>query len=535
MKNTRSILAQLLVVFMLGCNIQDLDFDNIQAPEIDGVYAAPLGELTYTMSELLDEIGDQSAELLEDPETGVLYLEYRDSASFNTSSDLININDVSNSASFELPATAPLGTPQTVTIDTSFTFDYEPDQNERIDLLEYITGTINLTVSTSLALNINYSVTIENTTLNSIPVTLSGTVSNGNSPQISSQDLANHETVLDFQGGLNIFSVDINLVIPLAAGEGIGGGESFDFQVDYIDQTFSLVQGQFGQDTVNVGNTILDIPFFSDLEGEGLKLGSPTIQFDFANSFGLPIGILFGGMYSIDNNNGTNDTIFLNGSVTETPQIVAGADVPGNTQETTLTINKSNSSLAELLAVSPDQIGFDLQAVTNPDDDTQTNFMQDNSSIETSILVTMPLAIQLEDLTREISFDLGGGLDFSEADSAVLRIVTYNGLPFSGEMDVEVYNANDSLLFIAAENLVLQTPFIGNDGIVTQIRSITADIPIGPSGIAAFKNGSSLNLRITLNTPASLSANDIFVKIRNIDSLHVKVSAVAAVKYQIEK
>ena len=527
MKSMRSLLASGVVLLLLGCNIQDLEFDNIQGIKLDGDYAAPIGEAIYTMSELLVEIGD-TTELQED-ENGVLFLEYTDQAVFTSSTDIINIGDVIDNASFNLPVTPPVASNQTIIVDTTLYLEYASNQNERIDSVFYSSGDLILDATLTGISNVNFDITVTSTSnvLTNQQILFSGST-NAN----QTRPLADHKTIFTYQGAVNVFPVDVHLEIPLTPGQQILPGETFNIQLSFLNQVFDEIYGRFGQDTVLVGNTMLNIPFFEEFSTEGFFLATPSITFDFENSFGVPFGILFEGMYSVNDNSGTNDTTYLEGNITNSPQLVVPATTPGQAATTTLVVNKTNSSLGDLLATTPDQLGFNLQAVTNPNDAGALNFLSQGNQIQTDILVRMDLAVRLEDLSRDIEFNLGGGLDFNEVDSAVLRVVTINSLPFSGTMEVNIIgNANDTL-YTAPEKLVLKTPFLSNSGLVEQPRNNTADIPLSPDGIEALKTGTKVALHLVLNTPESLTANDIFVKIRTIDFIEIKASVVAGVNFQ---
>lgn len=527
MKSMRSLLASSVVLLLLGCNIQDLEFDNIQGIKLDGAYAAPIGETTYTMSELLVEIGD-TTELQED-ENGVLFLEYRDQAIFNSSTDIVSIGDVIDNASFDLPVTPPVASNQTIIVDTTLYLEYTADNNERIDSVFYSSGDLTLDATLVGVSNVNFDITLTSTssTLTNQQVLYSGST---NSDQTRS--LANHKTIFTYQGSVNVFPVDIHLEIPLTTGQQILPGETFSIQLSFLNQVFDEIYGRFGQDTVTVGNTIMDIPFFSDFGTEGFFLATPSITFDFENSYGVPFGILFEGLYSVDENQGVNDTTYLQGNITNSPQLVTAAPAVGETETTTHVVSKSNSTLGNLLATTPDQLGFNLQAVINPNNPGASNFLSQNNSIQTDILVRMDLAVQLVNLSRDIVFKLGGGLDFNEVDSAVLRVVTVNSLPFSGTMELNIIGNASDTLYTAPEKLVLKTPFLSNSGLVTQPRNNTADIVLGPEGVEALKTGSQVALHLVLNTPESLTANDIFVKIRLQDYIEIKASVVAGVDFQ---
>ncbi len=528
MKSMRSLLASGVVLLLLGCNIQDLEFDNIQGIKLDGDYAAPIGETIYTMKELLVEIGDTTE--LQVDEDSVYFLEYRDQAIYTSSIDIINIGDVVDNASFDLPVTPPVASNQTIVVDTTLYLEYSASQSEQIDSVFYLSGDLILDATLTGISNVNFDITLPSVTRvgSGLQVLFSGSTNYNGTPF----SLSAHKTVFTYQGAVNVFPVDVHLEIPLTTGEQILPGETFNLQLSFLNQVFDEIYGKFGQDTVTVGNTTLDIPFFEDFTTEGFILGTPNITFDFENSFGVPFGILFEGMYSVNDNSGVNDTTYLEGSITNSPQLVVAAATPGQSEITSIQVDKTNSSLSDLLATTPNQLGFNLQAIINPNDPGASNFLSQNNSIVTDILVRMDLSFQLEDLARDIEFSLGGGLEINELDSAVLRIVTVNHLPFSGSLELNIIGDASDTLYSAPETLVLKAPILDNSGKVLRSRNNIADISLSSEGIVALKTGTKVALHLVLNTTESGTGKDFFVKITTQDYIEIKASVVAGVDYQ---
>jgi len=519
------IAALILLLTCMSCNVGDLDFSNIEKPTLEPTVAIPLGSLSYTMRELIEKVGDSQLDLQEDS-SSLIHLAYYDTASFNSGEEIITINDVLNSEKIFVDKTEESSESQVVGIKENFTFKYPAENNEQIDSIFYKAGEMVLTVTSFLAHDLTYDIQIANTRKvsdNSF-VTFSGELA-ANSSKSSSVDLVGYKTLLSFsEENGNVFGLDADISIFVGPNEGIPENDSIDITLRYQNQEFSLIYGKFGQDTLNVGGETLDVKFFSDLGESGLRFGSPEINFNFTSSFGLPLGILFNGMYGVDSTENGIDTVYLSGDAATIPQIIGGASTPGDAISSTVSLSPSNSSIRDLLGVSPNTIGFNLTSITNPEDPTQSNFVIDTSKISTTIEMKLPMELSLDDLTQEVGFDLGEGLEFEAADSVSLRIVADNGFPFSASVKLSIVDENDSTLFSVPSVLVLEAPFLNLQGLVTQSRRQVSDVPINKSGVEALAVGSRLKLILTLNTPSS--NREIFVKILADYRLDVKVSAV---------
>lgn len=507
-----------------ACNVGDLDFDNVEMQPITGVFSFPLGETTYIMRDLLISQTD-SIGFIEDS-TSLLTLQYFDTITYNATNDFVQIDNIVQNGTVTAPA-SPAGTARTETIFTSFDLAYDPLNNEQLDSVFYETGDLTIETVSALSGTLNYSYTIANTTniTTNNAVMLSGSI-NGPGTDTQTQSLINHRTRLT--GGSNTFSVILDATIDLAATDNLIGNEQITFTITYGNQTFNLIYGKFGQDTIQVGNQSIDIDFFSQSNREGITFGNPSMTFDFRNSFGVPIQVDFSGLNGDDGNGGNQ--VFLSGDIVRNPPTITASDVnspgpniPGETTQTIIEINNTNSNLRNLLASSPSRLVFDVSGLSNAEDDSQLNYLQPTSQITANVTMEIPMEIQLENMKESGTYGLGDGLDLDNVDSAFVRVVTINELPFSAVVDLEIQDADSMTLYTIADNQIMVAPFINVNGEVTDPNGVTADIPLNKEGVDALAVGSHILITLTLNTPVSQTSRDIYVKVLADYMLTVKV------------
>lgn len=513
---------------MAACNVEDLDFENLKSPTLTSNSGVPIGNVTYTMRELIEKVNDDELDLQEDS-TSLIFLIYRDTAQFNTGADIIDIADINQSVFFTLPATVPLlDRDTTINISQSFELVFQPTENEELTEVFYSEGQLRFVVNPNINFDNSYTATFQNTrevaTDNPLVITETSPATNS---------LVGYKSVFLFANDSNRFQLDFDFSISLGPNEFIPANTDVTLNISYLNQEFSLLFGRFGQDTINVGGQVLQVDFFEDLGDEGFIFGNPTFNFEFVNSFGLPLGLTFDGMYGVEGSGSTADTTFLAGEATTVPQIVAGAETVGESVNSIVSLNTSNSTIRTLLAGSPNQIGFDLTAIANPEDITALNFIDNNSQISTYIEAVLPLQVQLNDVTRGIDFSLGGGLNFSQADSLTIRVVSINEIPFSLALDLEIYDENDSLLYVVADSQPVITPFLNLDGSIKQARKQVENIPLDAAGIEALNNGDRINLRITMNSPESRNSEDIFVEILADYKLEIQIAAIGTLNVDL--
>lgn len=526
-----SVIIIFLGFFFVRCDFDKLDFDNFKVRPIDGEHGVILGNVTYTMQDLIEKQEDPELDLQEG-EGSLLIFVYKDSIKYESQNDFIDIQDITSSANIDVsvnatPPTTVTG-PATVNIAKTFNnFEYNPSNNEELDSIFHSSGQVVVTVTSALTGILNYKIRLNNTIkVDGSPFEVVGTIVNtrtdidaGTGVSVSSLDGAK----TTFPEAENHFDVDFEASLILGDGELLLGTESLSFEIIFVNQAFSAIYGKFGQDTVQVGNTTIDMSFFEESGNEGIFFGNPTITFDFDNTFGIPFGVDFSIVFG-DKGIGTPKT-FLSGPITEEFPVASPADANnlGIPTKTIIEINKENSNIVNILSKSPSRLVLDVYAVSNPYDVTVSNFQTPDSKFAADIDVEMPMELQLESFKHTGTLSLKR-LDVSNLDSAYMRIVTVNELPFSGILELEVQDVNNNPLYTVTDHLVLKAPFINADGLVTDANSILEDVPLGVEGVQALDEGSHLFLSMTLNTPRALNSRDIFVKVLADYKLEIKVS-----------
>jgi len=530
MMNKLRFLSFVLLLFSLGCNVGDVRFDDLQIPNYQGIIAVPLGEVTYTLTELIDELGDSSV-LIEEDENTFLTLVYFDTISYDEN-ELIDIQDINQIGTIPIP-------PSTTQIDLTIpplNFDYPASENEEVTQLDYESGELEIMVETSGQGTIEYRIEIPNTfnigsnaTVNFLNSATSAT------PGVNTiGDLNGYRTTLTRVGNENRFTVNLtDVVLVLGAGEATVTGDEITVTVNYRNQVFESIYGRFGRDTIQLGSQEIDLPFFSELGRNGqLIFENPQIRLNVSNSIGVPLGLRLGGIYTEKYDSATNTTIttILSGQVVQNLQIVrppALANI-GQAEETILTIENRNSNIRNLLSTAPGLIGFDISAITNPPSTSSLNFIQPtNTSIETIIEMRLPLAMQLRNLQRELEFVLPASLDeLDDADSVSLRIVTENLLPFNTRMDFDIIVA-DTVGYRIPNTLIMATPFLNSDRIANEKQVNIANISLNPEAITAMQNGEMIRMTLTMNTPQALNSNEIYPRFLSRYELTVKLSVAA--------
>ena len=537
-----------------ACNVGELEFDNLEVTPIEGPFVFPLGQATYVMRDILSKQTGDSLSFEEDS-TSLYTLFYYDTIRYSTPNDFVQIDNIQIIDTLE---SVPVGTAPT-SVNGSYLlegFEYNPTKDEQLDSIFYATGDLVITTSTNMDATVNYSFTFPSTVElgSNTPITVSGTINGVPGATTYVQDtqtesLVGYKTELIDPSGDNSFDIELDLEVILSGTQSTNGLEDFAFNITFANQTFSLIYGKFGRDTVQVGNQSLEIDFFSQAAREGITFGNPSMTFDFRNSFGVPVGIDFSGLHAVD---ADGNQTFLTGNIANNPPVIEGSDVnspgistPGETVQTIVEIDRTNSSIIKLFGSSPEQLVFDVKGRSNPENQTDLNYLQPTSEISAYVAIEIPMEVQLEDYQETGTFSLRNGFDASNLDSAFIRLVTLNELPFTGTVSLEVQAEDSTVLFPITDESdprydsattnhptqierltnipVIKAPLINVNGDVTDPSGETHDVALTNEEVQLLSGAARIVITMTLNTPASQTSRDIYVKILADYTLTLKV------------
>ena len=156
-------------------------------------------------------------------------------------------------------------------------------------------------------------------------------------------------------------------------------------------------------------------------------------------------------------------------------------------------------------------------------DNSESNFVKPGDSVTAEVALEIPFEVSLKDFQKTFRFELNEGLDVSNVDSAFLRVVTLNRLPFSGVLVMEIQDENEEVIYTIPGSVAANSPFIDVNGEVTDPSGNSVDIPLPPEAIDALGTGSFLDMVLTLNTSESQTSSEIFVKIKSDYIIEIKV------------
>lgn len=295
---------------------------------------------------------------------------------------------------------------------------------------------------------------------------------------------------------------------------------------------FITASGDFGKQTINIGTGSIDlgVDFWDDVDGE-YRFADPKIHVHLRNSVGVPFAI----NANITGYSSSGSTQNLNPDVLQPvnyPKTIA--DVLDTPNEETITYDKNNSDIVDLMALPPsDRLDYFGNVSLNPDPvdiSTQPNIVSNTSRIDADIEIEIPLEFTATNLTLKDTID---GVDINDADkvmNAAVVITAKNGYPLDVTVEnIQLTDASYNVIDEIKDNEVIDAASVytsgANVGVVdpNSIKEVSHEIKLTQSQIANLNKTEN----IIINAIVSTQNGGIPVKLKGDYELKFTISVQA--------
>ena len=517
-----------IVLMLYACNLEYFDNAEFQDFEWNPSLAIPLGEISYSVSDLFNELNDPNVAISSNAENVVTLL-FVEELSAQDASTFLSVQDQGFNGSLQSGVAVP-ASPIATTINVSETFTYNLSTNgsEAFDSIFFSSGTFDVNLSSDLQSDVDFTFTIhslkdKNT---DAALVLNGTMTQASPTFNSTNQLADFKGDFtdDGQGGAATSStvlVDLEYTINVEVGDNLNANDEVSFDISFSNPVFDQIFGNVGQEELDLNSQTIDLDFFSSFDNGNITFAEPKFTFSFDNGFGFPIGVDFQNVIAT-NSDGTD--LALSGAVTQTAQIVTAPTLNqvGQSVKSEIILSADNSNIDDLMSHKPVEMTFDVVAQTNPPSVPFTgNFLDANSFLDVDIEVEIPLNIGIENLTAEQTMNFDNGEDLDNVKSVMLRLIVANGIPMGGSVEMIFRNGNTPVYTITDRPLFEAAPVGANGRVSSDAESVT-DVTIDEDGINAMKDATSILVRATLNT-TGVGSGEV-VKLFNDYEMDIKLA-----------
>ena len=300
--------------------------------------------------------------------------------------------------------------------------------------------------------------------------------------------------------------------------------------IPFAGLEFSYFEGYFGYSTYPLTRDTINIDINqNNLEGN-VTIKNPKITMRLSNSWGFPTrGVVrylsFIGKNGEEHKLETNG-VFLNDSFIDFPY--PSLNEVGQTKFVDITLDESNSNIAEIFNSQPTKLVYDLGGISNAAQNTNiTGFLTDSSKISLQLRVALVLEGTTKNFGSEQTLDLNfgdyGDLDTSKIQDAEFKLVTENGAPISALLQLYFLDENESRidsLFDKGPQLILRSAPVNAAGVATDSTRTEIFIPMTATRFDRIRRAKKAFLQTYFTTAADGTQN---VKLLADDKATIKM------------
>lgn len=238
----------------------------------------------------------------------------------------------------------------------------------------------------------------------------------------------------------------------------------------------SYVEGYIGRDTaVFAGTEKIDVFDQWKTQLDNITAKDPRFTFSFANSIGANARIDVNKLKFTNTKTGATKTLNAPWVGTSGNFVTIQGPTLADTSQTVITslaqLNATNSNIAEIISILPDQMEYDMRIIANYDKDSTShdNFGTDRSSIKVMLDAELPLEGSIENLVLRDTVPLNFASSLSgkvkDVNEGTLKIMLRNEFP------VQVM----AWAYIADENNNIVASLTPEDGFIMSAGSVSAN------------------------------------------------------------
>ncbi len=241
-----------------------------------------------------------------------------------------------------------------------------------------------------------------------------------------------------FTGNNNTFFV--NYDARTAAGERVKI-DSVHMYVKAIH--FKFGQGYFGQRNFNIKKDIIEVGIFQKWLSGGFSFEEPKVTMLIENSFGFPVRSIFNAIELTTINDNVfflESDILMEGIDFNYPSI----DEMGEVKYTSFDFTNENSNITEIFNEKTKNVYYDLEAITNAQDENIIGFYNEDSYYKVDIAVEVPMHLRANELVLTDTVDIDLSENIGDIRSLDLVWSIRNAFPINTEFKIVFLDASGS-------------------------------------------------------------------------------------------
>jgi len=477
------------------------DIDEVNwSPEV----VAPLAHGKISLQDILDELDDLS--FLEIDEDGTMRLFYKDEPLSRTSEEVVG----------------PFPDFPLFLSDTEMSVPFNVIPGINVEKIVMKKGELFFEINSPFAEDIDVTITIPSLTKEGNPFQVNTTATYlGNLPATAQIDPV---SIAGYTLSTNDGNLEMNYEARKMNGEKVKvnfiAGSGTGWEYDVVDAVWENAFFDLKEDAI-------EIDVFDNWVAGDINLADPRITIEIDNSFGFATLVRVNKLEvtTTDGNKISLESELLNRGIS--------LDYPnfqekGTSKRTSLTFDRNNSNIDDILNARPVRIEYDLVAEVNPESTTDLGFAMDDSEISTTVKVEIPIYGSAKGFTIENEADIDLD-DFEDIEEAEFKIISNNAIPIDFDIQMYFIDANQQVLdslFVMPYN-ILKAAAVDANGNVTTNSMVEDFIGISPSRFDLLRQSEKVLIQAAFST---YNDGQQAVRILSTQELDVKLGMKVKVK-----
>jgi len=312
----------------------------------------------------------------------------------------------------------------------------------------------------------------------------------------------------------------------------------FPFIMSFYDLEFSYLEGYWGYSAYPLTRDTIEIDINqTDLDG-GVKIKNPKVTMIISNSWGFPTrGVVK--YLSFIGKDGQElpleSTVFNNDSIDFNWPDIKKNEI-GQTKYTYVTLDSTNSNIADIFNIQPVQLIYEVEGVSNAGKDPNIiGFLTDSSTIKLSVKVELLLEGAAKDFAADQTLDLDFG-DYANLDSADIqevefKLVSENSTPITSSLQIffqdEGGRTLDSL-FVGGPRPIMESAPVNAQGVSTGTKRTENFIPMNIERFNTVRRAKKALMQTSFTTA---NGGTVPVKLLANNSVTVKMGLKVRTRY----
>lgn len=484
----------LLLLTLFACRLDE--FQDVDSISFQRELAVPLVNSSVTIQDFLDRSSNDLSFLTIESDGGFT-LSYQEEANALGGEETLQ----------GLPSNFPIPVP-----NKSTTIPLSSLQEISINSAEFKSGTLDFNITSSLTEDLEVTITLPDIRQNG--------------------QVLEFVVSLDYQGSsptqVNTSTIDLSayslqttngdLTIQYEAFNNNNQSREVDIIIGNANNwSFNQIEGGWTAQVFPMEEDTIDIDLYENIvEGE-LYFSDPRLGLIINNSFGIPAMV---NLKSVSVLTVNNDIIKLTGSILDEGFYV---DAPssgqqGETAQSTVVIDRSNSNIAEVFNAKPKQIWYLVEVILAPGSGLTEGFVLEESQIDVSVSFELPIEGKAKSFITEQIVDMDLGDEEELLKEAQLKLITSNQIPI--DVGLQLYFLDEAEQKVDSIFTDLTTVIASNS------PELTTLFDLSPSRIQSIRKSKKIMIRSEFSTT---NGGNTEVRILNTQEMAVRLGLRATI------